>query len=189
MPIKTDNIFIIIPIGVFFPPDRYNGAKRGPPYFLFSLYRLSGVPSFLVWVVAGAALAASLLALYRISALPSFFVGPAVAEAVTALGEAVAVAGLVAEVAGLAAVDASFFFGVAGVVWAIECTLKPARRKRAKKIFFIMAILFWLIYEKMKAVPNDCGQNAENEPEIHLFNCCLTNFVILRERNDLNFAF
>ena len=51
-----------------------------PFYFLFSLYRLSGVPSFFVCTVAGAALAASLFDLYRISAVPSFFVGPAVAE-------------------------------------------------------------------------------------------------------------
>jgi hypothetical protein len=114
-------------------------------------------------------------------------VGPAVADAVAAFGAASAVAGLAAAVEGLVAVEA--FFVVAGVVWALTCTLKPTSSKRAKKIFFIMAILFWLIYKKMKVIPNDSVQNTENELEIHLFNCWLTNFVILRERNDLNFAF
>ena len=95
-----------------------------PPYFLFSLYRLSAVPSFLVWVVAGAVLAASLLDLYRISAEPSFFVGPADAVAGFAVevvvGFAVAVvAGFAVEVvAGFVAEVAAGFFVVEGVVCA-----------------------------------------------------------------------
>ena len=92
-------------------------------YFLFSLYRLSAVPSFLVWVVAGAVFAASLFDLYRISAVPSFFVGPAAVAglAVEAVaGFAVdAVAGLAVEVvAGFVVVVLAGFFVFAGVVCA-----------------------------------------------------------------------
>lgn len=52
--------------------------------FLFSLYLLSGVPSALVWTVAGGALAASLFDLYLMSAVPSFLVGPATVDVVFA---------------------------------------------------------------------------------------------------------
>lgn len=80
---------------------------------MFSLKRLSGVPSAFRW--AGGVLAASLLALYRISGVPSFLVGPAAAVvvfgAVVVAGLAVAVA-----VAGLAVPVAVAGFVVAAVV-------------------------------------------------------------------------
>jgi hypothetical protein len=82
-------------------------------YYLFSLYRLSGVPSFLVWVVAGAAFAASLFDLYRISAVPSFFVGPPDAVGWAAVAPAFAfLASALLVVAG--------FLVLAGVVCAVE---------------------------------------------------------------------
>ena len=82
-------------------------------YFLFSLYRLSGVPSFLVWVVAGAAFAASLFDLYRMSAVPSFLVGPPVAAgwAAAALAWALSAAAVLVEAG---------FLDLAGVVCAEE---------------------------------------------------------------------
>jgi hypothetical protein len=82
-----------------------------------------------VWVVAGAAFAASLFALYRISAEPSFFVGPAVVEAV----------------AGFAVVVVAVFLVFAGVVCAFEHTLIPTIRNNARNNFFINGFLFQLI--------------------------------------------
>jgi hypothetical protein len=127
-----------------------------PPYFLFSLYRLSAVPSFLVCVGAGAALAASLLDLYRMSGVPSFFVFVPLAEVVAGFAadavdagfavDAVEAGSADAVVAGLVTelVDAGFFdlAGVAwaGVAWAREYRLKPISRKEATNIFFIIGI-------------------------------------------------
>ena len=103
------------------------------------------MPSFFVWVVAGAALAASLFALYRISAEPSFFVGPAAVDAAAGFVADV-VAGLaLAVVVGLAVEVVAGFFVFAGVICAFEYTLIPVTKKKASKIFFINDILFQLV--------------------------------------------
>jgi hypothetical protein len=68
-------------------------------HYLFSLYRLSGVPSFFVCTVV-VVFAASLFDLYRISGVPSAFFGLPVAEAVLVVEDVVvvvAVAGVVVD--------------------------------------------------------------------------------------------
>ena len=97
---------------------------------LFSLYRISGVPSFLV--CTGAGLAASLLALYLISGVPSFLWGPAVGV-VACLAEAVVV--------GWVAADALVVLALAGVLGVVCAKLMPVNVKNRlaiRRSFFIL---------------------------------------------------
>ena len=84
-------------------------------FVLFSLKRLSAVPSFFRCVVVAAVLvlAASLFALKRMSAVPSFFV---VEACVT---------------------------GFLGVVWAKLAQVKVNRREKASRILFMISILIY----------------------------------------------
>ena len=81
---------------------------------LFSLNRLSGVPSFFRWVGGGV-----LFSLKRLSGVPSFL-------------RWVVVAGVVVVV-----VFAGFFVVEAGVVWAKPKLAKTSNRLAIKVIFFI----------------------------------------------------
>jgi hypothetical protein len=74
---------------------------------LFSLYRMSNVPSFFV---GPAGLADSLFALYRMSGVPSLFVGPA---------------------------DFDDLAGSDFLVWAVPANVKRQKAKRKTKIFFM----------------------------------------------------
>lgn len=90
---------------------------------LFSLYRISSVPSFLV---GPAGFAVSLFALYRMSGVPSLFVGPA---------------------------DFAALAGSDFLVWAVPANVNKQQVKRKTKIFFmarifvIPNILIFLIIE------------------------------------------
>ena len=93
---------------------------------LLALYRISGVPSFLVGP-AGAA--ACLLALYRISGVPSFLVGPAAVDDL-----------VVATAFGLEAV-------LGGVVWAKDIPAKASNKLTIRTILFIIRC-FFVVNEK-----------------------------------------
>jgi hypothetical protein len=52
-----------------------------------------------------------------------------------------------------------------------------------------LAFLFRLIYKNRNNFPNHITPGLKKRLEKQLFNRCLTNFVILEEPNDANFAF
>ena len=85
---------------------------------LFSLNRLSGVPSFFRWVGGGV-----LFSLKRLSGVPSFF-----RWVVVAVAGAVVVAG--------------FLVVAAGVVWANPKPAKRSKKLAIKVIFFICVGVF-----------------------------------------------
>ena len=132
---------------------------------LFSLKRLSAVPSFFRWVVAGAGLA-SLLALYRMSGVPSFLVGAAPEAgfevgAVAGFTAVVVVAGLagVAAVAGVVAVLGATWAPLGFAFFAVVCDvascakLNPAKdnsRPAIKRILFITGKILVFLQLKLQ---------------------------------------
>lgn len=114
------------------------------------------MPSFFRWT--GGALAASLLVLYRISGVPSFLVGAivavlagfAVVAVVAGFAVVTVVAGFVvaAVVAGFAVVAVTvlfpfgFFVPVACVVWAKLNPASPSNRLTISVIFFMFQWCF-----------------------------------------------
>jgi hypothetical protein len=131
-------------------------VRRGsfiiPLFYLFSLYRLSAVPSFLVCTVV-VVFAASLFDLYRISGVPSAFLGLPVVDAVLVVAVfviVVAVAGfevadLVLAVAVAVLVVAVVVAGClalavvcAGVVCALEYPWNPRNSIKASRRFFML---------------------------------------------------